>query len=99
MSLFEMGKIVTTCGVASKMQNDLLFRVGVQQALANHSNGDWGTLCDDDKALNDESVKADQEGRTTLDEIFSSYKIGEQEIWIITECDRSATTVLLPEEY
>lgn len=42
MSLFEMGRVVTTCGVAEKMKEDISFSIGVVQALQRHSEGDWG---------------------------------------------------------
>lgn len=62
--------------------------------LARHARGDWGDLCEEDKGANDTAYRCG-EGR-----ILSSYKTktGEK-IWIITEADRSATTILLPEEY
>ena len=93
-----MGTIVTTCGVKTLMDSDILFRVGVQQCLANHVNGDWGKLSESDKKLNDDALKAEKEGKMT-DSLFSSYSIDGTEIYVITEWDRSVTTVLLPEEY
>ena len=65
----------------------------VFEALVRHRNGDWGDLCDEDWRLNDEALK---EGSRLL----STYVDREgTKFWIITEWDRSATTVLLPEEY
>jgi hypothetical protein len=61
--------------------------------LYRHQQGDWGDLSDDDKRENEFSV--DKELR-----IFSAYYTAKGEkIWIITEADRSATTILLPSEY
>jgi hypothetical protein len=59
-----------------------------------HLRGDWGNLDDEDKQENEFSV---QNGYR----ILSSYRLNGdgQRIWIITEEDRSATTILLPEEY
>ena len=61
--------------------------------LVRHGRGDWGEVCAEDWRLNDES-------RTNGTRILSAYrtKSGDR-IWVITEADRSATTVLLPEEY
>ena len=61
--------------------------------LARHVTGDWGELDDEDKAQNDFSVKNNLR-------ILSAYTLqtGER-IWLITESDRSATTILLPSEY
>ena len=98
MPLFETGMIVTTCGVKALMDKDILFRVGVQQCLANHSNGDWGNLSVDDKKMNEDALKAEKEGKMT-DTLFSHYSIDRIEVYVITEWDRSVTTVLLPEEY
>ena len=63
------------------------------QFLSRHQAGDWGNLSDDDKQENEFSV--DKELR-----IFSAYHLSDgTKIWIITEADRSATTILLPSEY
>jgi hypothetical protein len=61
--------------------------------LARHVTGDWGQLDNEDKAQNDFSVKYGLR-------ILSAYTLqtGER-IWLITESDRSATTILLPSEY
>jgi hypothetical protein len=61
--------------------------------LARHQGGDWGDLCDEDKAENELSLK---EGFR----LFSAYELNtDVRVWVITEADRSATTILLPEEY
>jgi len=63
------------------------------QFLRRHQSGDWGDMTDEDKGENEFSV--DKELR-----IFSAYRLkDETKIWIITEADRSTTTVLLPSEY
>jgi len=61
--------------------------------LRRHLAGDWGDLSDEDKRLNDEAVK--DESR-----ILSAYKTTRGDrVWLISEADRSATTILLPSEY
>jgi hypothetical protein len=71
------------------------------ECLSRHVAGDWGNCCDEDKATNDEAVKAGFR-------ILSAYPLdpakpckgwGENTLWIITEADRSVTTFLLPSEY
>ena len=63
------------------------------QFLSRHQAGDWGNLSDEDKQENEFSV--DKELR-----IFSVYHLSDgTKIWLITEADRSATTLLLPSEY
>jgi hypothetical protein len=65
----------------------------VVELLARHAHGDWGDLGSEDKRLNDRAVQ----GRTRL---LSAYMLSDSvKVWIITEADRSATTVLLPDEY
>jgi hypothetical protein len=62
-------------------------------ALRRHAAGDWGDLHPDDRALNQRSVA--EGGR-----VFSEYRTTKgQKFWIITEADRSVTTILLPSEY
>ena len=64
----------------------------VMTALRRHASGDWGDLCPEDAMANEAAV---QEGSRLL----SAYGQGEERFWIITEADRSATTVLLPDDY
>ncbi len=61
--------------------------------LLRHMHGDWGDLDDEDKQRNDQAVR-----RGTR--LLSAYHLKDgTKIWVITEADRSATTILLPEEY
>lgn len=88
--LFSLGQIVATPGaldaLAKSNQNPTEF-------LKRHVQGDWGNVCREDARLNDEAVK---EGTRLL----SAYATATgTRIWIITEADRSSTTILLPEEY
>ena len=63
------------------------------KALIRHAHGDWGEVCDEDKKRNDESVK---DGTQILSVYTSQNGI---KFWVITEGDRSVTTILLPEDY
>jgi hypothetical protein len=70
-----------------------LDQADVREASQRHSIGDWGDLDDEDKTKNELSLK---EGYR----ILSAYTDRNgTKIWIITEADRSSTTVLLPEDY
>ena len=60
--------------------------------LAHHAIGDWGDLCAFDRRHNEIALR---DGYRVL----SSYPAGSECVWIITEADRSGTTILLPEEY
>lgn len=85
---FALGQILITPGA-----NEALSHNDVVTALRRHISGDFGDVCEEDKALNEEAVE-------TGDRILSAYidRSGEK-FWIITEWDRSATTILLPSEY
>ena len=98
MSLFETGTVVMTCGIRDLMFSDEHAEEVVQNCLERHCKGDWGDLCEDDKAMNDESLEAEKKGGWT-DSLFSSYETDVGKIYVITECDRSATTILLSDEY
>lgn len=66
----------------------------VQQSLLAHLSGNWGILCAGDKQLNDAAVRSGD------DRIFSKYRDRNgHELYIITEHDRSYTTILLCEDY
>ena len=89
---FRLGQVVVTRGVNDKVADDEEFAKLVLDSLKRHVNGDWGDLCEEDRKENELSVK--QGFR-----ILSAYRCNEEKIWIITEADRSATTILFPEEY
>ena len=93
---FELGRVVVTRGIHEAIREDASFGDFVDGALIKHSMGDWGDLDPEDAALNDEALKSGE------DRIFSVYKrkgIRDGKIWVITEWDRSATTILFPSEY
>jgi len=90
---FELGQLVWTRGVNDKVADDEEFAKFVTDSLKRHAKGDWGDLCDEDRQENELSLR---EGFR----LFSAYeKEGLPKIWIITERDRSVTTILFPEEY
>jgi hypothetical protein len=95
-ALFPLGMIVATPGALKVCTRDHLL-----DCLARHARGDWGNVCDEDKAENDAALK---EGFRLLsaypiDPTKPSKGYGENCLWIITEYDRSVTTFLLPSEY
>lgn len=82
-----------TRGVADKLADDSIFAGFVLESIRRHGNADWGDLGEEDKRENDFSLHNDLR-------LLSAYEQdGLPKIWIITEADRSATTVLFPEEY
>jgi hypothetical protein len=98
---FQLGQIVATQGAIHEVQereNEIF-----AQLLKKHSNLEQGDLCDEDYQQNLDAVKnegkKDNNGELMQDRVFSSYKIGEIKFWVISEWDRSVTTILLPSEY
>ena len=93
---FSLGQIVATRGALAAVPPSRM-----KEGLARHARGDWGCVCREDAEQNDLAVG---EGLR----ILSAYPIdpsrpakghGANVFWIITEADRSATTLLLPKEY
>jgi hypothetical protein len=89
MGPLPLGKVLATPGAIQ-----LLRERGEHpfDYLARHATGDWGDLCEHDRRENERSLKHGWR-------IVSSYPVGEKCIWVITEADRSVTTILLPDEY
>jgi len=90
LARFHVGRIVATPGALAALA-EADERPGI--FLKRHVTGDWGELDEADKAENEFSVTHDFR-------ILSAYLLSTGvRLWIITEADRSATTLLLPEEY
>jgi hypothetical protein len=88
--LFALGRTLATPGAMLVMQQ---LDVSPLALLSRHQRGDWGNLDKEDKQANDHAL-------TLGDRIFSAYQVAEMvRFWVITEADRSVTTILLPEEY
>ena len=86
---FSLGQMVATPGAL-----EVLGATGASplMLLARHQSGDWGNVPPEDARENERSV---MQG----DRILSSYSVGGERLWIITEADRSVTTILKPDEY
>ena len=88
VAVFRLGRIVATPNALQSITPDDIL-TGIQR----HQAGDWGNLPNDDRAANDRALL--QGGR-----ILSAYQATNgTKFWLITEADRSATTLLLPEDY
>ena len=85
---FYLGPFFATAGASRELElEDVLI------ALKRHQSGDWGEVCPEDRAANDAAV-------TNGSRLLSVYHDRKgTKFWIITEADRSVTTVLLPEDY
>ena len=86
---FPLGQTVATPGALEVLEAAGTSPVALR---ARHQAGDWGDVPADDAAENELSVR---EGFR----ILSSYAVGRQRLWVITEADRSVTTILKPDEY
>lgn len=86
--LFPLGQMVMTPGA-----RDSIPPSEMMQALRRHARGDWGDLCHEDRQANNSSL---MDGSRLVSAYHSQ---AGKKFWIITEADRSLTTVLLPEEY
>ncbi len=83
-----LGMLVATPNALANISSE-----EIQKALQRHVAGDWGELDAEDKKANDEALQ-------TGERLLSAYKsVTGTKFWIITEADRSVTTVLLPEDY
>ena len=85
----HLGRVVATTGALKT-----LVEAGEDplSLLSRHCSGDWGDVDKHDRKENERSLKNGWR-------VLSSYPVGEKKVWIITEADRSVTTILLPEEY
>ena len=87
---FWLGQVVATPAALSAMYKA---KQGVDELLARHQSGDWGEVGNEDWDENELSLR---EGYR----LFTVYRlVSGERVWIITEADRSATTMLLPEDY
>ena len=91
---FELGDLYTTNAVAEKADNDLDFSEFMINAFYDqYCECDWGDTCEEDAKQNNDAIKNGER-------ILAVYKYDDDiTIWIITEADRSRTTILFPEDY
>lgn len=85
----QLGQVVATPGALN-----LLRRANQNpfQMLLRHRSGDWGNVHPEDALANEAAAMH-------CNRVISSYEVAGERLWVITEADRSATTLLLPEEY
>jgi hypothetical protein len=85
---FELGNIFTTPGADEMIADGLLADLYIDR----HWRGDWGDIDEEDKEANEEAI-------THGDRLLSCFDTPVGRLWIITEADRSTTTLMTPEEY
>lgn len=87
---FKLGQVVGTPGALRAFEES---EQSPLEVLLRHATGDWGNLGEEDRAENELAVAVGNR-------VFSAYKLNnDTRVWVITEWDRSVTTILLPEEY
>jgi hypothetical protein len=84
---FPLGQVVITANAQHRLDPAVL-----QEGLRRHALGDWGDLGREDIRTNEQALKHG-------DRLLSAYGQADGRFWIITEWDRSVTTILLPEDY
>lgn len=88
--LFPLGLILATPAAMEMLE---AAQISPSRFLHRHASGDWGDLSEEDRRLNDRALR-------TGERVLSVYRPFDRgTLWIITEADRSATTLLTPEEY
>ena len=99
MDQIRIKELVATQGVQCEMEESYGFQTFCAHCVLRHRNHDWGDLCEEDRQSNDWAVEHGER-------LLSAYKIPKEfcigyaeKIWIITEADRSYTTILFPHEY
>lgn len=90
MARLPLGQVVATPGALAAIERA---GQGPLAFLHRHASGDWGIVGEADKAANDRALRRGER-------ILSAYRTATGEkLWVITEHDRSTTTILLPDEY
>ena len=84
---FELGQVCATAAAVAQLDTIAMYTM-----LTAHSRGEWGDLCEADKRANENALKND--GR-----IVSKYGKDGNDYYVITEWDRSVTTILRVEDY
>jgi hypothetical protein len=94
MAQFELGQLVMTRGVAALVEEDAAFAAHVLRCMQRYTRCDWGEMLRGDKEMNDSAIGPD------ADRVFAAYEHHDlPKVWVITERDRSCTTILFPDEY
>ncbi len=89
----KLGRLMATRGVHARMCDDEKFAGFIASCISRHMAGDWGDLGDEDKQTNEQAL-------ILGNRLLSAYLDDDgTKVWVITEADRSLTTVLFPEEY
>ena len=93
---FELGRLILTRRIYMAMDDEENINANPENivgCLSSHSMGDWGDVCEEDGQANESALRY---GRR----LMSVHEAGlDEQVWIITEADRSTTTVMFPSDY
>ncbi|MEF8758333.1 MAG: hypothetical protein V5B36_00975 [Candidatus Accumulibacter sp. UW25] len=89
MANFNVGQLYGTPGAMAHLEKN---KVNYFLLFGRHISCDWGDLDEQDKQANEDALK--NGGR-----LFSAYQVADETVYVITEADRSCTTMLLADEY
>ena len=87
-----LGRVVATAAVSEWMERRPGRADAVNSCAGRHAAGDWGGVSDADAAANNAAISDGER-------LLSSYEVDGRGLWVITEADRSVTTILFPEDY
>lgn len=94
--MFKIKGIYQTVGISDAISDDMRFNQGVTKAMYRFIVKDWGDTCDEDKAMNEQSLKDGSR-------ILAVYNIDDKTIWIIADAEDEnglrTATILFPDEY
>ena len=90
---YSLGKVVMTNGISSKMAESKKFSDEIMNCFKKYMVCDWDDMCNEDKEMNDNAL------RTGTARVLASYDTSEGKVYIITEQNRSYTTILFANEY
>lgn len=92
MPILTLGQVVATRGIVDYIADDQALEMEMSNLVMRHESGDWGDL-------DEEDIKANNFALQHGERILSSYMLKGKKVWVITEWDRSVTTILFPHEY
>lgn len=89
---FPLGRIYMTSGISQAVSADLRFSYEIEGFFERYISGDYGDLCEEDLKANEDAIESGLR-------VLAHYKTSKGGIYIITEADRSCTTILFCDEY
>lgn len=93
MTKFKLGTQTMTMGINNSIAEDVKFAKEIVLIMSRYLNRDWGEICEEDKQMSDDALKNGD------DRIFAAYDTSRGKVFVITEWDRSVTTILFANEY